>query len=74
MTRIRFDFTEAEMATVNPFDLLGNDAEDPSQLAVALPKKVEKAAPVQPAKSGKLPTKQLPSSQAGKRSSLSIVY
>uniref|UniRef100_A0A1J3K2X0 Hyaluronan/mRNA-binding protein domain-containing protein n=1 Tax=Noccaea caerulescens TaxID=107243 RepID=A0A1J3K2X0_NOCCA len=52
------------MATVNPFDLLGNDAEDPSQLAVALPKKVEKAAPVQPAKSGKLPTKQLPSSQA----------
>lgn len=52
-----------EMATVNPFDLLGVDAEDPSQIAVALPKKVEKAAPVLPAK---LQSKQAPPSQAGK--------
>ncbi|CDY33522.1 BnaA06g35510D [Brassica napus] len=49
------------MATVNPFDLLGVDAEDPSQIAVALPKKVEKAAPVLPAK---LQSKQAPPSQA----------
>ncbi|VVB08234.1 unnamed protein product [Arabis nemorensis] len=52
------------MATLNPFDLLGDDAEDPSQIAVALPKKVEKAAPVQPAKGAKFPTKPPPPSQA----------
>ncbi|CAG7873066.1 unnamed protein product [Brassica rapa] len=51
------------MATVNPFDLLGVDAEDPSQIAVALPKKVEKAAPVLPAK---LQSKHAPPSQAVK--------
>ena len=51
---------------MNPFDLLGVDAEDPSQIAVALPKKVEKAAPVQPAKAAKFPTKPSPPSQAGK--------
>lgn len=50
---------------MNPFDLLGDDAEDPSQLAAALPKKVEKAAPVQSAKAAKMPTKPLPPSEAG---------
>lgn len=59
------------MATSNPFDLLDDDAEDPSQLvAAAKPLKVEKAAPVQPAKSAKMPTKPLPPSQAGKVLSL----
>ncbi|CAH2046077.1 unnamed protein product [Thlaspi arvense] len=57
-----------EMATLNPFDLLGDDAEDPSQLAVALPKKVEKAAPVLPAKAGKMPTKPVPPTQAARES------
>ncbi|EOA18405.1 hypothetical protein CARUB_v10006948mg [Capsella rubella] len=52
------------MATLNPFDLLDDDAEDPSQIVAAKPLKVEKAAPVQPAKSGKMPTKPLPPSQA----------
>lgn len=47
------------MATLNPFDLLDDDAEDPSQLVAAKPLKVEKAAPA------KLPTKPLPPSQAG---------
>lgn len=55
------------MSTLNPFDLLGGDAEDPSQIVVSLPKKVEKAAPVQPpAKGAKVHTKQPPTSQAGK--------
>lgn len=59
------------MASLNPFDLLGDDAEDPSQLAVALSQKVEKAAAtVQPAKAGKFPTKPAPPSQAGKSSFL----
>lgn len=56
------------MTTLNPFDLLGDDAEDPSQIVLSLPKKIEKpaaAAPVQPAKAAKLPTKPLPPSQAG---------
>ncbi|CAH8318386.1 unnamed protein product [Eruca vesicaria subsp. sativa] len=53
------------MSTLNPFDLLGGDAEDPSQIVVSLPKKVEKAAPVQPAK---LQTKQPPTSQAVRES------
>lgn len=52
------------MSTLNPFDLLGGDAEDPSQIVVSLPKKVEKAAPVQPP--AKVHTKQPPTSQAGK--------
>ncbi|KAF8098200.1 hypothetical protein N665_0271s0019 [Sinapis alba] len=46
------------MSTLNPFDLLDDDTEDPSQLAAAKPLKVEKAAPAQ------LPTKPLPPSQA----------
>ncbi|KAL1213979.1 RGG repeats nuclear RNA binding protein B [Cardamine amara subsp. amara] len=56
------------MASMNPFDLLGDDAEDPSQLAAALPKKIEKAAPVQSAKAGKMPTKPLPPSEAVRES------
>ncbi|ESQ55672.1 hypothetical protein EUTSA_v10025512mg [Eutrema salsugineum] len=50
------------MASVNPFDLLDDDAEDLNQL-VAKPLKVEKAAPVQ---SAKFPTKPAPPSQAVK--------
>lgn len=61
------------MATVNPFDLLGDDAEDPSQLAVSITPsektdKSKKAGSIQslPAKSGgKLPSKPLPPAQAG---------
>ncbi|KAF8084829.1 hypothetical protein N665_0697s0012 [Sinapis alba] len=49
------------MTTLNPFDLLDDDTEDPTLLAAAKPLKVEKAAPVQPAK---LPTKPTPPSQA----------
>ncbi|CAH8388813.1 unnamed protein product [Eruca vesicaria subsp. sativa] len=56
------------MATVNPFDLLGVDAEDPSQIVVALPKKVETAAPVLPAKAAKSQTKQAPPSQSVRES------
>lgn len=50
------------MTTLNPFDLLDDDTEDPTLLAAAKPLKVEKAAPAQPAK---LPTKPTPPSQAG---------
>ncbi|CAN8231643.1 unnamed protein product [Cochlearia groenlandica] len=39
------------MSTLNPFDLLDNDAEDVSQLVAAKPVKVVKPAPVQPVKS-----------------------
>ncbi|KAF3599358.1 hypothetical protein F2Q69_00033348 [Brassica cretica] len=49
------------MTTLNPFDLLDDDIEDPTLLAAAKPLKVEKAAPAQPAK---LPTKPTPPSQA----------
>ncbi|XP_009128949.1 RGG repeats nuclear RNA binding protein C [Brassica rapa] len=56
------------MSTLNPFDLLGGDAEDPSQIVVSLPKKVEKEAPAQPAKGAKLQTKQPPTSQAVRES------
>ncbi|KAJ0236792.1 RGG repeats nuclear RNA binding protein B [Hirschfeldia incana] len=50
------------MTTLNPFDLLDDDTEDPSLLAAAKPLKVEKpAAPAQPAK---MPTKPTPPSQA----------
>lgn len=64
------------MATMNPFDLLGeDDNDDPSQLIIAAqqaaPKKV--LAPTQPAPAqkqspapGKLPSKPLPPAQAGK--------
>ncbi|XP_010531668.1 PREDICTED: plasminogen activator inhibitor 1 RNA-binding protein-like [Tarenaya hassleriana] len=57
------------MATLNPFDLLGDDAEDPSQLAVSVapPEKTDKtkkpaAGPNQA--SAKLPSKPLPPAQA----------
>lgn len=68
------------MATMNPFDLLGDeDAEDPSQLiqkasaaAPALPKKPAPAAQPKPAveqqqakPAAKLPSKPLPPAQAG---------
>ncbi|CAN8245740.1 unnamed protein product [Cochlearia groenlandica] len=56
------------MTTLNPFDLLGGDAEDPSQIVVSLPKKVEKAAPVVPSKAAKLPSKPLPPSEAVRQS------
>ncbi|KAF2537106.1 hypothetical protein F2Q68_00020302 [Brassica cretica] len=56
------------MASLNPFDLLGDDAEDPSQIVLSLPKKVEKTAPVQPAKAAKFPAKPSPPSQAGRES------
>ncbi|XP_010434652.1 PREDICTED: plasminogen activator inhibitor 1 RNA-binding protein-like [Camelina sativa] len=52
------------MATLNPFNLLDDDSEDPSQIVAAKPLKVEKSAPVQPAKSGKFPTKPAPPTQA----------
>nr|VDD30491.1 unnamed protein product [Brassica oleracea] len=55
------------MASLNPFDLLGDDAEDPSQIVLSLPKKVEKTAPVQPAKAAKFPTKPSPPSQADRQ-------
>lgn len=61
-----------KMSTLNPFDLLGGDAEDPSQIVVSLPKKVEKEAPAQPAKGAKLQTKQPPTSQAGKFSLICV--
>ncbi|KAF5731605.1 plasminogen activator inhibitor 1 RNA-binding protein-like [Tripterygium wilfordii] len=65
------------MATMNPFDLLGDDAEDPSQLIAALPQKVAAAtkkelgkgkpvaaAAAQQNKPAKLPSKPLPPAQA----------
>lgn len=65
------------MATINPFDLLGDDAEDPSQLiaaeqqkaaaaaaaAAAAPKKSQEQG--KPQKAAQLPSKPLPPSQAG---------
>ena len=62
------------MATVNPFDLLGDDDnDDPSQLIAAQQKKIEpKKAPIQAqaqqAKAAKLPSKPLPPTQAGELS------
>ncbi|KAK4267916.1 hypothetical protein QN277_024635 [Acacia crassicarpa] len=71
------------MATLNPFDLLGDDAEDPSQLIAAEEQKVvtgAKKAPgqdhgkpgaralVQQNKPAQLPTKPLPPSQAVRES------
>ncbi|KAF5744270.1 plasminogen activator inhibitor 1 RNA-binding protein-like [Tripterygium wilfordii] len=64
------------MATMNPFDLLGDDAEDPSQLIAAQPQKVAAAtkkelgqgkpaaAAAQQNKPAKLPSKPLPPAQA----------
>ena len=71
------------MATTNPFDLLGDDAEDPSQLiaaeqlkaaaaasaATAAPKK----APAQQNKPAQLPTKPPPPAQAGQFLNFSIL-
>lgn len=66
-----------KMATINPFDLLGDDAEDPSHLiaaeqlkaaaaAAAAPKKgLEQGKQVAPKKAALLPSKPLPPSQAG---------
>lgn len=61
------------MATLNPFDLLGDDDnDDPSQLIAAQQQKIaptKKAlAPAQPAKPAKLPAKPLPPAQAGELS------
>lgn len=63
------------MATLNPFDLLDDDAEDPSLLVAAQQLKAPvasapaKKGPVQPAKpAAKLPSKPVPPSQAGKYS------
>lgn len=56
------------MATVNPFDLLGDDTEDPSLLAAQQPKIEPKKAAVTSAKQppqAKLPSKPLPPAQAG---------
>jgi len=67
------------MATANPFDLLGDDAEDPSQLivteqlkAAAAPKKEQVkpgprggAAVAQQSKPAQLPSKPIPPTQAG---------
>lgn len=47
---------------MNPFDLLGDDAEDPSQQIVAEQLKAQ------------LPTKPLPPSQAGLFSSLQFAF
>ena len=61
------------MATLNPFDLLDDDAEDPSQLAVSIASdKSKKSAPVSglPAKSAPPSSKQPSPSQAGLRSTL----
>ncbi|WVY93016.1 hypothetical protein V8G54_032104 [Vigna mungo] len=56
------------MASMNPFDLLGDDAEDPSQQIVAEQLKVVTAAPkkpqTQPNKPAQLPTKPTPPAQA----------
>jgi plasminogen activator inhibitor 1 RNA-binding protein len=51
------------MATANPFDLLGDDAEDPSQLIVAEQLKAAAAPVKKPADKlqGKKPAAQLPS-------------
>lgn len=66
------------MATINPFDLLGDDAEDPSQLIAAEQQKAAAAAAAAPKKGldqgkqtgaakkpAQLPSKPLPPSQAG---------
>lgn len=59
----------AEMATVNPFDLLvDDDSEDPSQLIAAHQQKIaskKPAATAAPQAPAKLPTKPLPPAQAG---------
>lgn len=74
------------MATINPFDLLGDDTEDPSLLAAQQkiePKKAVAPAAKQPAAQNKvaaqpkLPSKPAPPAQAGQLSlplSLFIIY
>lgn len=67
---------QSGMATMNPFDLLGDDDnEDPSQLIAAqkivskkAPAPTQAAAPAQQAKSAKLPSKPVPPAQAGELS------
>lgn len=64
------------MATLNPFDLLGDDdTEDPSQFIAAAQQKVQitadkkgpaSAQPAKPVVQAKLPSKPLPPAQAGK--------
>lgn len=65
------------MASMNPFDLLGDDAEDPSQQIVAEQLKVVTAPPkkpqTQPNKPAQLPTKPTPPAQAGLFSSLFLL-
>lgn len=73
------------MATMNPFDLLGDDAEDPSQLIVAEQLKAAAAPPKkaatqeqgkqrggqpQPNKPAQLPSKPAPPAQAGQLQTL----
>ena len=63
------------MATINPFDLLVDDAEDPSLIAALKPvvsppaaaatKKGPAQTQTKPAPAAKLPSKPLPPSQAG---------
>lgn len=74
-----FAVVEREMATINPFDLLGDDTEDPSLLAAQQkiePKKAVAPAAKQPAQNKvaaqpKLPSKPAPPAQAGQ---LSLLY
>lgn len=81
-----FVVVSAKMATMNPFDLLGDDAEDPSQLIVAEQLKAAAAPPKkaaatqeqgkqrggqpQPNKPAQLPSKPAPPAQAGQLQSL----
>ena len=73
------------MATTNPFDLLGDDAEDPSQLIAAEQLKAAAAAAAPPPKKGpaaaaqqnrpaQLPSKPLPPSEAGELLIHSFIY
>jgi len=66
-----------KMASMNPFDLLGDDAEDPSQQIVAEQLKVVTAPPkkplTQPNKPAQLPTKPTPPTQAGLLPSLFLL-
>lgn len=56
------------MATINPFDLLGDDTEDPSLLAAQQPKiepPKKDVAPPTKQPQPKLPSKPAPPAQAG---------
>ncbi|RWW37327.1 hypothetical protein BHE74_00057580 [Ensete ventricosum] len=60
------------MASINPFDLLGDDdSEDPTQLIAAHQQKIASKKPTAPAAAApqapaKLPSKPLPPAQAGR--------